>query len=63
MIEREDIICFLNKQVKLVKEDGFVLYGIIKKINNSSLLFETKQQTSVLDFRTIKEVITNKRGR
>ncbi len=63
MIEREDIICFLNKKVKLVKSDGFVLYGVIIKINKSSIFFKTTQAESVIDFENIKEITTNNRGR
>jgi len=33
-----------------------VLYGVIKKVNQSSIVFETKQARSVLDFDKIKEV-------
>jgi len=56
MIEREDLLYFLNQKVKLIKSDGFVLYGVIKKVNQSSIVFETKQARSVLDFDKIKEV-------
>jgi len=61
MIEKEDINCFLNKKVKLVKSDGFVLYGIIIKINQSSIFFKTTQAESIIDFENIREITSNNR--
>jgi len=36
---------FLNKIVKLVKSDGFVLRGKILKMSKNDILFETEQAT------------------
>ena len=51
---------FLNKTVRLVKSDGFVLTGKILKINDDNFLFETKQATSLISKDNIKEVVLKK---
>jgi len=53
---------FINKTVRLVKSDGFVLTGKILKINKNNLLFETAQATSLIKIDTIKELVLKKEG-
>jgi sRNA-binding regulator protein Hfq len=47
---------FLNKQCKLVLNNGFVLYGIVKGIDQYGIIFETKQKTTYQSFLNIKEL-------
>lgn len=47
---------FLNKRCKLVKSDGFVLYGIPREITPMFVLFETQQRTSMLTYLEIREL-------
>jgi hypothetical protein len=54
---------FINKTVRLVKSDGFVLIGKILKINKNNLLFETDQATSLIKIDNIKEVVLKKEGK
>ena len=59
---KSDLTLFLNKTVRLVKSDGFVLTGKILKINDDDLLFETKQATSLISKDRVKEIVLKKRG-
>jgi len=57
-MKREDIDdYFLNKEVKLVKSDRFTLYGKILKVNDDSLLFETRQATALISLDNIYEIL------
>jgi len=53
---------FINKTVKLVKSNGFVLIGKILIINNNNLLFKTDQATSLIKIDNIKELVLKKEG-
>ncbi len=57
---KSDLTLFLNKTVRLVKSDGFVLTGKIMKINDDDLLFETKQATSLISKDCVKEIVLKK---
>ena len=59
-MRREDIILFLDRTVRLVKSDGFVLTGKIREINDDNILFETDQATSLLTTDHIKEIVLKK---
>jgi len=59
-MEKSDLTLFLNKTVRLVKSDGFVLTGKIMKINDDDLLFETKQATSLISKDRVKEIVLKK---
>jgi len=61
-MQKEDFIYFLDSRVKLVKSDGFVLYGYVKKVNDDCIIFETSQATSIISFDRIKEITNNHRG-
>jgi len=54
---------FLNKIVKLVKSDGFVLTGKILKMGKNDILFETPQATSLIKINNIKELVLMKEGK
>jgi len=45
-----------NKNVKLVKQDGFVLYGEIDSIEQFGVWFKTPQKKSFISFTNIKEI-------
>ena len=47
---------FVNQKCKLVRIDGFVLYGIPREITLTYVLFETKQKTSMIGWADIKEL-------
>jgi len=47
---------FLNKHCKLIKSDGFVLYGIAREITPMYVLFETTQKISMIGFIEIREL-------
>jgi sRNA-binding regulator protein Hfq len=47
---------FLNRNCKLVLTNGFVLYGIVKGIDQYGIIFETRQKTTYQSFFNIKEL-------
>ena len=61
--EKERERFFLNKIVKLVKSDGFVLTGKILKMSKNDILFETTQATSLIKINNIKELVLMKEGK
>ena len=54
---------FVNKIVKLVKSDGFVLTGKILRMGKNDILFETTQATSLIKIDNIKELVVMKDGK
>jgi hypothetical protein len=54
---------FINKTIRLVKSDGFILIGKILKINKNNLIFETDQATSLIKIDNIKELVLKKEGK
>ena len=60
--EKERERFFLNKIVKLVKSDGFVLTGKILKMGKNDILFETEQATSLIKINNVKELVLMKDG-
>lgn len=52
---------FVNQRCKLIKKDGFVLYGIPREITLTYVLFETPQKTSMLGWNDIKELSPDER--
>ena len=48
---------FLNQDVRLVKDDGFVINGIIKEVHDDSILFFSDGRNLILSFDRIKEVV------
>lgn len=61
--EKERERFFLNKIVKLVKSDGFVLTGKILKMGKNDILFETEQATSLIKINNVKELVLMKDGK
>jgi len=57
-MECEGLDFFLNKDVRLVKSDGFVLTGKILKVGDEKILFETNQATSLISVGSIREIVT-----
>jgi hypothetical protein len=47
---------FLNKHCKLQRMDGFCLFGIVREITTTYVLFETPQKTSMIGFNDIREL-------
>ena len=56
-MKKNEIIRFLDKNVKLVKDNDFVLYGTIEEIYEESLLFTSKNGVSVIGIAFIKEIM------
>jgi len=48
---------FLNKSCKLVKNDGFILHGLVKAINDNGVFFQTDQKTSFINWCNIREIV------
>ena len=48
---------FINKNCKLVKNDGFILNGLIREINDNGVFFQTEQKTSFINWSNIREII------
>jgi hypothetical protein len=53
---------FLNKQIKLIKQDGFVLYGKLISIEQYGVYLQTPQKTSFIAFANVKEISLDERG-
>lgn len=54
---KDVLLKFLNQKVKLVKGDGFVIWGEIVAIHDDCIEFFTDGRTMVLSFDRIKEVV------
>ena len=46
----------LNKYCKLVQNNGFILNGTVRDIDNFGILFETTQKTSFIGWANIREL-------
>ena len=46
-----------NRPIKLVKKDGFVLYGKILSVFNNCICFNSKGKTSYIAFERILELV------
>ena len=57
MMNEEALLPFKGKYCKLVHTNDFVIDGTIEDVYSDSLLFKTYQQTSLISFSAIKEVI------
>ena len=47
---------FLNRRCKLQRMDGFCLFGIVREITPTYVLFETPQKTAIIGFGDIREL-------
>lgn len=54
---------FLNKTVRLLKSDGFVLTERILRMDKDNILFETGQATSLIAMDNIKELAVKKESK
>jgi len=48
---------FYNKNVKVVKNDGFVLRGTVIEIDDNGLFLSNKQTTGWHSFNNIREIV------
>lgn len=62
-MEKEHLIKFLGKRVKLVKSNGFLLNGTIDAVYNDAIEFTTEQATSLISLDIIKEIVLLNRWR
>jgi len=46
----------VGKRCKLVKKDGFMLYGIVQNTNDYGVFFKTDQLTSFIAWYNVKEL-------
>jgi len=56
-MEKEVISRFLNTNVKLVKDDNFVIYGSIQGCYNNGILFFTNGKSIFLSYNRINEIV------
>lgn len=56
-VVKEFLEKYLGKPVRLVKDDDFVISGVIKEICNDSIIFYTDNKTVLLTFDRIKEIV------
>ncbi len=56
-MQKEAVDFFVDKTVKLVQDNNFTLTGIIKKVYDDSLLFETPQRTALIALSKITEIV------
>ena len=57
-LEKEAILYFRGKPVKLVQKNNFVLNGWIEEVYSDSLLFKTENRKSLISFEVISEINT-----
>ena len=55
-MNREMILPFKGKYIKLVLNGNFCLTGIIDTVYDDSILFTTNQKTSLIHFDRIREI-------
>ena len=55
-MNREVILRFQGKTVKLVLDGNFCLTGIIETVYDDCILFTTRQKSSVIAFPRIQEI-------
>lgn len=60
-MKREDLQSFTNLYVNIVLSSGFGLKGTIEKINDTTILFKTKQGTSTIGIEHIMSVMESER--
>ena len=53
----EEVKYFLKRNVKLVTDTQFVLYGEITEVYEDSLMFKTNTTTSIIDFNAIRTIV------
>ena len=56
-VERDAVLYFLGKKVKLVQQNNFALTGLIEQVYSDSLLFKTDKKKALISFSVITEII------
>jgi len=56
-LDKEAISHFLNKKVKIVKSNDFVIWGKILSLHDTGFMFFTDNKTIFLSFEAIKEIV------
>ena len=56
-MDKEFISRFLNTPVRIVKDDGFVIWGNIEATYNNGIHFFTDGKTIFLSYDRIKEIV------
>jgi len=62
-MEKEILNTFIDKPVKLKKDDNFIIWGVIQGIYNDGILFFTDGKTIFLSFSSIKEITPMRRDK
>jgi sRNA-binding regulator protein Hfq len=57
-MERDAILYFSGKMVKIVLKNNFILSGLIEEVYSDSLLFKTDRKKSLISFDVISEIVT-----
>lgn len=56
-MKEAEVKYFLKKNVKLVTNTQFVLYGEITEVYGDSLMFKTNTTVSIIDFNSISTIV------
>lgn len=56
-MKKQTVSRFIGEYVKIEKTDGFLLYGTIDEVDDTSLLFTTNQRTALLSFDVINAIV------
>ena len=57
-MQKNSVLLFLGKRVKLVQKNNFILTGTIEDVFDDSLLFKTDYKTSLISFDVISEIVS-----
>ena len=56
-MNRQLLLQFQNKRVKLVFDGNFVLTGYVESVEDDCIVFRTDQRTSIIRFERIMEIM------
>lgn len=57
-MRKAEIEYFKDKDVKIIKTDGFAHYGKIVEVNDDNILFKTDDAESLISLNLIAEIVT-----
>jgi len=57
-MQKEQVMLFKGKQIKLVQRNNFILTGVITDVFEDSILFTTDKRKSLIAFEIITEIVT-----
>jgi len=57
-MQKEQVMLFKGKQIKLVQRNNFILTGVITDVFEDSILFTTDKRRSLIVFEVITEIIS-----